>query len=139
MLTSKVCCYALIFLRTGISAGQRHIRLEVAIRDSEPEKRNTHRKAWEWCAIAEALQETLHATPGRVGPEWASRWELNRWHRHSLRRACRFWGPTLDPIRRAGPIRTSMPPRSKHFTMRNLSAAAEICPRQCTSGSNLRI
>jgi len=70
MLTSKVCCYADFFSDWYIRWAEA-LRLETAIRDTDPEKRDTHRKLWEWCAIAEALRERGMLQAGRTGVGFA--------------------------------------------------------------------
>ncbi|WP_158258438.1 methyltransferase domain-containing protein [Rhodopila globiformis] len=66
MLTSMVCRYA-DFHQDWYVRWAEAMGLEVSIRDTKAEERNTHRKAWEWCAIAEALQERGLLRPGRSG------------------------------------------------------------------------
>jgi hypothetical protein len=70
MLTSKVCCYTDFFTDWYIEWAET-LRLEAAVRDTEPEKRNTHRKAWEWCAITQALHERGMLQSGRSGAGFA--------------------------------------------------------------------
>ena len=49
--------------------------------DPPPMPQRPHRKAWEWCAIAQALLERRCLNP--VARDAASRWAPNRSPRHS--------------------------------------------------------
>jgi hypothetical protein len=47
------------------------VALERTIRETETERRNIHRKAWEWCAIADALHQRGMLQPERTGAGFA--------------------------------------------------------------------
>lgn len=66
MLTSKLCRYA-DFQQDWYLRWAETLDLEQNIATTEPDKRNIHRKAWEWCAIAEALHQRGLLQAGRTG------------------------------------------------------------------------
>jgi 2-polyprenyl-3-methyl-5-hydroxy-6-metoxy-1,4-benzoquinol methylase len=66
MLTSKLCCHA-DFYQDWYLRWAEALNLEENIGTTEADKRSIHRKAWEWCAISEALQERELLRFGRNG------------------------------------------------------------------------
>ncbi len=66
MLTSKLCCYA-DFQTEWYMRQAEELGLEPDIKNTAPEQRNIHRKAWEWCAITEALHQRGMLEAGRNG------------------------------------------------------------------------
>lgn len=66
MLTSRLCRYG-DFHQDWYVQWAEALLLEQQIKSTEPDKRNIHRKAWEWCAISEALQQRGMLQPGRTG------------------------------------------------------------------------
>src|SRR4051812_21887414 len=56
MLISKLCRYA-DFQQAWYLRWAETLGLEQNSATTEPDRRNIHRKAWEWCAIAETLQQ----------------------------------------------------------------------------------
>jgi hypothetical protein len=66
MLTSKVCRYADFFEEWYLRWAE-DLYVEYDPRTTKREDRNLYRKAWEWCAIAEALQQRGMLQPGRTG------------------------------------------------------------------------
>jgi hypothetical protein len=66
VVSSKVCCHT-DFNQDWYIRWAEALGLEADIRNTSAEKRNIHRKLWEWCAIAEVLQRRGMLQPGRTG------------------------------------------------------------------------
>jgi hypothetical protein len=70
VVSSKVCCFE-DFNQDWYIRWAEAIRLEAEIRNTSTEKRDIHRKLWEWCAIAEVLQQRGMLQAGRKGVGFA--------------------------------------------------------------------
>ena len=66
MLKSSVCRYE-HFLTDWYERWSKILPLDIYGQDSSPRPKRPHRKAWEWCAIAQALDERQMLRHGRSG------------------------------------------------------------------------